>query len=247
MARRWLLTVLTGAALSVGVAGSATAQELDPVVVETDVATATVTADSAERTIEAELETDAGAEELDTEVSPTVTATVTEDGPTAEVGGTVEVADEEVPLDETTDPVEDAVAGPAPVPQQQTGAGDDVAPAPEPAGSSGPAAADSSDRSSGSRTSHSSLLSADGAAYRSGYRADSSTMAFEEESALAPEVAPPADALPLVAAAAPVATTELALPIIDPTPTVPGLLRLLAGLLVVGAAATWQTVRSELA
>lgn len=249
MARRWLLTVLTGTALSFGFAGTASAQELvtEPVVVDAELVEVAATADTSERTFEAEVSTDATVEEADTDVSPEVTAGVSPDGPSLDVDGTTEVAGTEVPVTEVTEPVEDAVAQPG---TGQSAAGSDVTPAPGPApvtaapATAGPAPAA---EPSSSSFSHSRPLSADGATARRGMWAETSTYAYDDSGILAPEVAPPADALPIVAAAAPTIATDLSLPIIDTTPTVPALLRLLAGLLVVGAAATWQTVRNELA
>lgn len=243
MARRWLLTMLTGAALSVGLAGTASAQELpsDPIVVDAEVATATVTADTAERTVEAEATTDLEAEELDTEVTPTATATVSSEEASLEVSGDVEVVGNELPLPQVSGPVEDTVAEPTTKPTtEQAAAGGGVSAAPAPAGSS-----DTSTEPAGT-VQHSNTLSADRAA-RAGLRAGMTSFSFDEASALSPLVAPPEETLPLVAAAAPAApTTDLSLPVIDTTPNVPALLRLMAGLMVLGAAATWRTVRAEL-
>lgn len=252
MARRWLLTVLTGAALSVGLSGAASAQELltDPVTVDAEVATVTTTADTAERTLETEVTTDVEAEELETDVEPTVTATVSEEGPSLEVDGSTEVAGEEVPLAEATEPVaeitqpvQEAVGETAPT-QQQSGVGDGVSPVTKPAPA--PAGSASTPAAGPATVQHSNTISADRAA-RASFRSGMTGFSFDDASALSPMVAPPEDGepLPMVAAAAP--TVDLALPIIDSTPTVPGLLRLLAGLMVVGAAVTWRTVRNELA
>lgn len=245
MARRWLLTVLTGTALSFGLAGTASAQELpdDPVAVDAGVVSVSAGADTTGRSLEVEVTTDAEAGALDTVVSPDVTATVSPDGADADAEGPVEVAGNE--LTQAAEPVGDATAGTAP---GQTAAGSDVTPAAAPAAAptaAGPAPVGDADTGT---TAHSRTISADRAEARGGLFADTTTYTFDDLGELAPEVAPPADdELPLVAAAAPVVATDLSLPIIDTTPTVPGLLRLLAGLLVVGAAATWQTVRNELA
>lgn len=239
MSRRWLLTMLTGTALTFGVAATAGAQELgsDPIVVDAEVATVTLTADSAEQTLEAELETDVALEDAETEVAPTATVEVSPEGPAAELEGPVTVGGEELPIPQVVAPVdevaEEQAAGPAPT-QSQAAAGSGISAAPAPA---------EEERS----VRHSSTITADRAAYRSGFRSDMAPMDLDASGILSPEIAPPAETLPLVAAAAPTATTDLALPVIDTTPTVPGLLRLLAGLLVVGAAATWRTVRDELA
>ncbi|MBW3657749.1 MAG: hypothetical protein KY457_03860 [Actinobacteria bacterium] len=245
MARRWLLTVLTGTALSLGFAGTAGAQELDPVTVDAEVVEVTASADAAERTVEVEATTDATAEEADTEVSPQATATVSPDGATADVDGTTEVAGTDVSVAELTDPVEDVVTRPDPGP---SAAGSDVTPAPAPdaVAAAAPPASVGPAAPARSTVEHSRPLSADGATARSGMWAETGSYA-SDTTVLAPEVAPPAERLPLVAAAAPTVATDLSLPIIDTTPTVPGLLRLLAGLMVVGAAATWRTVRDELA
>ncbi|MBW3618992.1 MAG: hypothetical protein KY461_01995 [Actinobacteria bacterium] len=248
MARRWLLTLLTGTALSVGLAGAASAQELgDPLVVDAEVATATITADAAEQSLGAELTTDASTEQADTTVEPTATVEASPDGPTLDTGGTVEVVGTDVPLadaDEVVDP--DPAPAPAPAPADgpsQSAAGNDIGPAPAPAGRPAPAGDEP-------RTvRHSDPRSADSAAVRAGLRAETAALDSFGSSELVPVVAPPAaaDEPALVAAAAPPAVADLALPIIDPTATVPGVLRLLAGLLVLGAAVTWRTVRDELA
>lgn len=246
MARRWLLTVLTGTALSFGLAGTASAQELpdDPVAVDAGAASVSADADTTGRSLEVEVTTDAEAEALDTVVSPDVTATVSPDGADADAEGPVEVAGNE--LTQAAEPVGDATDGTGTAPGQ-TAAGSDVTPAAAPAAAAtaaGPAPVGDADTGT---TAHSRTISADRAEARGGLFADTTTYTYDD-SELAPEVAPPADdELPLVAAAAPVVATDLSLPIIDTTPTVPALLRLLAGLLVVGAAATWQTVRNELA
>lgn len=260
MARRWLLTVLTTTALSVGLAGTASAQEVgqaltDPVAVDAEVATATVSADAAERTIEAEVTTDVEVEELDTDVEPTVTATVSEEGPGLAVDPTTEVAGED-PVTEATGALEGLVPEPVgkivneTAPTQQSDVGDGVSPAtkpaPAPAGSESASASAPAPAAGPATVQHSNTISADRAA-RGGLRSGMTGFSYDDAGELSPMVAPPEDAepLPLVAAAAP--TTDLALPIIDSTPTVPGLLRLLAGLMVVAAAATWRTVRNELA
>lgn len=241
MARRWLLTVLAGTALSVGLAGSASAQELgDPTVVDLEVVTATVTADTAGATLEVELATDVEAEEAGTDADPTVTAAVSPDGPHLDTDGDVEVVGNDVPLDESTAPLDDAADEPAPAPDQQA-AGGDITPARVPV--AGPAPVASDDRRS---VAHSDTITADRAA-RSGLRAGMATFASDEVVALSPLVAPAKAEAPTAAADAPKATTVLALPVIDTTPTVPGVLRLLAGLMVLGAAATWRTVRNEFA
>lgn len=243
MARRWLLTVLTGTALSLGFAGTASAQTSpgEPVTVDGEVAAITVTADASERALEAGLTTDAEVEEADTDVSPVVTANVTPDGPALDVDGAVEVAGEELPVPVVAEPVEEAAGGPAP--SEQAAAGPEVTPAPAPAGPAPVSPARAGGDEAGTGT-HSRTLSADGAAARSGMWAD--TYRSDDGDVPAPEVAPPAPE-PALAAAVPSATTGLALPVIDTTPTVPGLLRVLAGVLVVGAAATWRMVRDELA
>lgn len=247
MARRWLLTVLTGTALSFGLAGTASAQELpdDPVAVDAGVVSVSAGADSTGRSLEVGVTTDAEVDEADTVVSPDVTATVSPDGADADAEGPVEVAGNE--LTQAAEPVGDATDGTGTAPGQ-TAAGSDVTPAAAPAAApttAGPAPVGDADTGT---TAHSRTISADRAEARGGLFADTTAFTFDDAVELAPEVAPPAaDELPLVAAAAPTVATDLALPIIDTTPTVPALLRLLAGLLVVGAAATWQTVRNELA
>lgn len=252
MARRWLLGMLAGVGLTFGVAAGASAQELDPVEVSTDVVDVAVTADTAERSVEVTGATDAEVPEADTEVSPTVTAGVSPAGASLDVEGPVEVVGNEAPVPAASDPVEEAVGGTsdgagdggteaAPVVPSQRAAGGGVTPAaaPEPAGPAPVTTASSPARSP--------YLSADHAAARSGFSVTSSV--FTADADLAPLVAPPDDALTLVAAARPPApsTTDLAVPFIDTTPTVPGVLRLLAGVMVVGAALTWRTVRAELA
>jgi hypothetical protein len=273
MARRWLLTILGGMTLSVGVAASpASAQSLtggDPVVVEVaDVATVTATSDADEPSATVEADAEAAAPEAGTTTAPQVTAEVSPDDPSLEVDGGTEVGDEPVPTDEVTDPVEDAVddladtldppapappapepppatedptpslvpAAPAPAPTPAgsgtTAAGDDVAPAAEPV--PGPAPVTAGAIPAGvSRGGSARTVGADGA----WAAAPADDTPGDDE--LAPLVAGPADA--------PATPTSLALPVVDPTPTVPGLLRLFAGLMVVGAAVTWTTVRKQLA
>lgn len=83
----------------------------------------------------------------------------------------------------------------------------------------------------------STRLNLDAVAARS---ATARTAPVAGDGVFAPEVAAPL----LAAPSAP--RPQLAIPIVDTTPTVPALLRLLAGLMVVGAGATWKTVNERL-
>lgn len=246
MARRWLLGVLASTALTIGLGtGAAVAQELpltgssDPVTVEVpEVGTVTVEADPDTSTVSVEADASLEASE-DTASAPTVEAELSPEGPAVDVSAPIEVAGESVPVDEVIAPVEEAVGetteslpadpapapAPAPAPSSSRAAGDDdVTPAAEPA----PQVAPRATLPPAVRT----------------------QFAVTDRAATVPaaEVAPPAEELaPQVAPPAADTTTELALPIVDTTPTVPAALRLLAGLMVLGAAATWRKVQAEIA
>ncbi len=243
MGRRWLLGILGGVAMTLGVsAAPALAQEVPgvtaPATVEAgDLATVTVEADPATTTLEATAATDlAGPEE--TALAPAVDVTLSPAGPAVELDDTSELAGEPVPVTETLapvtellEPVADATgeaapvpAGPAPVAPSSKAAGGEVRPAPAPAQPSSAALP---------RSARASLSGAD-----TGVRVVPEVPVAGE---LAPLVAPPAPA------DEPLAVAPMAVPALDTTPTVPAGLRLLAGLMVIGSALVWRRVRGELA
>lgn len=247
MARRWLLGTFAGIGLTFGLASGASAQTLPgtPVEVDAEVASVTVAAEPDAGALVVEATTDVAAPAADTAVAPEVETSVTPAGPAVEVDGAVEVAGNELDLGPAA-PADDLVASddgdspaPAPVVTSRAAAADGrIAPVAGPR----PAAAPATD-AGGTRA---PAMSADRAAVRAGLASVPATVVADDVPA--PLVAPEDELVPIVAAAAPdgPAVSDLALPVIDTTPTVPGILRLLAGLLVVGAAVTWRSVREEL-
>lgn len=257
MSRKWLLSILTGLVLTVGGAAGATAAEAlpldpldDPVEVEADgVGSVAVEAETEEPSLSVSAEGEAEVPEAETTVEPTVDAEVSPDGLDVDLDGDTEVAGEDVPEEEVTDPAEGLLDDPASrLPESDvedpTGspeAANDgevrTAPAPAPAGPSPEAGDDAGDARTGSHVP--APISADRAAVRAGIASQPEVPADLAE--LAPEVAPPL----LAAAASEQPPVEMALPVVDTTPTIPALLRLLAGLMVMGAAVTWKTVNDH--
>lgn len=241
MARRWLLGILTGVGLTFASAATAGAQELpDALAVETEVLDAEVEADGETPSARVTTGVDAEVEDAGTAVTRETTVEASPSGPSVSSDGPVEVAGEEVPVPQVPADEGDDETSTGPGGSAKAAAGSNVSPAAEPR-PAGPARVDT-----GNDRRVATTMSADRAAARAGLVGSTGPAETDE---LAPVVAPAEEALPLVAAAAPSSptVTDLGLPILDTTPTVPGLLRLLAGLLVVGAAATWRTVRAELA
>jgi hypothetical protein len=253
MSRKWLLSILTGLVLTVGGAAGATAAEAlpldpldDPVEVEVPgVGSVAVEAETEEPSLSVSAEGEAEVPEAETTVEPTVDAEIGPDGLDVDLDGDTEVADEDVPVDEVTDPVEDTVSRAPDGTLEGTGGSEAAndgevrsapAPAPAPAGPSQDAG-DGGDARTGTHVP--APVSADRAAVRAGIASQPEVPTDLAE--LAPEVAPPL----LAAATSEQPPVEMALPVGDTTPTIPALLRMLAGLMVMGAAVTWKTVNDH--
>lgn len=250
MGRRWLLQVLAGVTMTLGLAAApAAAQDLapidavssqvsgDPVTVDLPAGTGqvSVTPDAEERSLEAEATPVVSVSEAETTVAPKVTAGVSPSGPTLDVDGPTTVAGTPLPVGSSTDPVEETVgrppasapAAPAPVAGPRAAGSSPVAAAPAP---SAPASA--------STTSGRASVPAGVSRGRATVSSSAPAAPYVDDT-LAPQIAPPA-----VAAEAP--SQVMALPVVDTTPDVPALLRLMTGLMVLGAGMTWRTVRQQL-
>lgn len=251
MGRRWLLQVLAGVTMAVGLTAAPAVAQVAPIDATSVAVGDTVSADipsvgavriapSPEaRSVTVEAEPAVDVEAADTTV-PDLTAEVSPTGPSVEVSGPTRVGGQDLPLETLTEPVEDAVGStpvaPEPGPLAPPFIG---APSSRPAADGGvapaPAASGSTETTSSSRSALPRGLGRGAVAPNAGVEAPS---VFDD--ILAPQIAD--------AAARPeVAPDVLALPIVDTIPDVPALLRLLAGVMVLGAGLTWRMVRDSIA